>query len=740
MGGGVIGCSVAYHLAAMGERDVVLLERDRLTSGTTWHAAGLIVTFGSMSQTSTRLRQYTKDLYSRLETETGQSTGLAKVGFIEVAADADRLTEFRRVAAFNRHCGVDVHEISPGQVGELFPLARTDDVRAGFHVPDDGRANPVDVTMALARGARARGVRIVEGASVSSVDVERAGAGGARVRGVHAVLDGEARRIECEVVVNCAGIWARQLGEVNGVALPLQAAEHYYLITEAIDGVHPGLPVLEDPSTYGYIREETGGLLIGLFEGRAAPWSVSAVPQDFSFGSIPPDWDRIASYVEAAISRVPATSDAGLRSVFCGPESFTPDLAPLIGEVPEVRNYFVAAGMNSVGILTGGGIGRVLAQWIVAGEPDLDISAMDVARLQPFQATPSYRRMRTAETLPQVYACHYPDRSPASARGVRRSPVHDRLVAAGAVFRDLAGWEVANHYDPEDVTGDLAEARMTFARPDWFGPWAAEHCAAVDAVALFDLSHLTTFEIAGPDADTVRSHVAGWAGIRMGASEGSRCWVSVTTATARRIESRLRRALASGPLAGARAQVSDVTADRALFAVRGPRSADLMDRLASTGLVTAGLATAGPVTADRDLLVPARHAPEVHDQIVSAGRDLGLRHAGWKALGSLRLERLRRGEPGSVPEGTVAVLLDDPEPMMHGGEVVHRDGIDVGYVTSASYGHTLGGALGLVTPSHTGDTTEAWAATGTWTVDVAGSEYAATASVCRVGSGPSYAG
>ncbi|MFZ0160890.1 MAG: FAD-dependent oxidoreductase, partial [Kineosporiaceae bacterium] len=442
IGGGVIGTSVAYHLAAEGWTDVVLVERDRLTSGTTWHAAGLMVTFGSMSHTSTRLRQYTRDLYSRLEAETGQSTGFTPVGFIEVAAEPDRLEEYRRVSAFNRHCGIDVHELTPREVGELFPLARTDDLLAGFYVAEDGRANPVDVTMALARGARMRGARIVEGTPVVSVLVEAPGTARARVRGVRTGRGD----IECDVVVNCAGMWARQLGAANGIALPLQAAEHYYLITEKIDGVHPGLPVLEDPATYGYIREETGGLMVGLFEGRAAPWRVSGVPQDFSFGQITPDWDRMGPYVEAAMSRVPAALDAGISTFFCGPESFTPDLAPLFGEVPEVANYYVAAGLNSIGILTGGGLGRALAHWIVTGEPDLDITGMDVARLQPFQTTPSYRRDRTVETLGLVYACHYPNRSLTTARGAKRSPVHAQLAVAGAHFRDVSGWEGADWY------------------------------------------------------------------------------------------------------------------------------------------------------------------------------------------------------------------------------------------------------------------------------------------------------
>ena len=312
IGGGVSGCSLAYHLAKLGWTDVVLLERDKLTSGTTWHAAGLMVTFGSLSETSTRLRRYSRDLYARLEAETGLATGLKQCGFIELATEPGRLEEYRRVAAFNRYCGVDVHEISAGEVKELFPLARTDDVLAGFYVPDDGRVNPVDVTMSLARGARMRGATILENTAATGV-LTRRGA----VTGVRTTVGD----ISCEYVVNCAGMWARQLGELSGVNIPLQAAEHYYLITETMEGLDPTWPVIEDPANYGYYREEVGGLLIGLFEPVCAPWKVEGIPADSSFTTLQPDWDRMAPYVEAAMSRVPVSFDTGIRTFFCGPES-----------------------------------------------------------------------------------------------------------------------------------------------------------------------------------------------------------------------------------------------------------------------------------------------------------------------------------------------------------------------------------------------------------------------------------
>ena len=304
IGGGVIGASVAYHLGLMGERDVVVLERDRLTSGTTWHAAGLMTTFGSTSHTSTDLRLYSRDLYARLEAETGVSTGFRPVGLIEAAADPDRLHEYRRVAAFQQTRGLEVHEISPAEIAERFPFARVDDLLAGFLVPGDGRVNPVDLTMSLARGAKDRGIRIIEGVRVTDVRC---------ARGAVVGVETDQGFLECETVVNCAGMWARELGSRSGLVIPNQAAEHYYLITEPIEGVTPDLPIFEDPAAYGYYREEGGGLMVGLFEPDAAPWRVDGIPSDFSFGTLPPDWDRVGPALQTAMERVPVTLGAGIR-------------------------------------------------------------------------------------------------------------------------------------------------------------------------------------------------------------------------------------------------------------------------------------------------------------------------------------------------------------------------------------------------------------------------------------------
>ena len=663
VGGGVIGTSVAYHLAHLGWTDVVVLERDRLTSGTTWHAAGLMVTFGSTSQTSTEMRQYTRDLYARLEAETGLSTGLKQVGFIELAADAGRLEEYRRVAAFNRLCGVDVHEISPAEVGELFPLARTDDVLAGFYVAEDGRANPVDVTMSLARGARMKGVRIIEGTPVTGV-LRKGGV----VTGVR-TPEGD---IEAEFVVNCAGMWARQLGEAAGVNIPLQAAEHYYLITEPLDGVHAGLPVLEDPAAYGYFREEGGGLMLGLFESVCAPWQVDRVPEDFSFGQLPPDWDRMAPYLEKAMSRIPVSAEAGVRTFFCGPESFTPDLQPVFGEAPELRNYFVAAGLNSIGILTGGGIGRALAHWIVNGRPDVDVSAINIDRLHPYQRNPEYRASRTVEALGMVYATHYPGRSMHTARGAKLSPVHDRLVARRAYFRDVSGWEGADWYAPEGVEPAITE--LSWGRQNWFDHWAAEHHAARSGVIVMDMSFMSKFLVQGRDAGRELDRLSAntvdgesgvitytqWlndggtleADLTVTKLDDDRFWVVASDTAHRHVETWMRRHFGD-----AHASVTDVTDGYAQINIQGPRSRELLTAVTTQDMSNTAFGFRAAREIDLgfarvlciritylgelgyELYVPASQAIGVYDRLVAAGSTLGLRHAGLKALSSLRMEK-----------------------------------------------------------------------------------------------------
>ena len=589
IGGGVIGTSIAYHLAHLGVTDVLLLERDRLTSGTTWHAAGLMTCFGSTSETSTRLRLYSRDLYARLEQETGVATGFKRVGLIEAAADSDRLHEYRRVAAFQRHLGLEVEEIGPREMAELFPLARTDDLLAGFHVPGDGRVNPVDVTMSLARGARNLGVRVVEGVSVEQV-LTRACGLVEEVVGVRT----DAGDVECELVVNCAGMWARELAERNGVVVPNQAAEHYYLVTEPIEGMSADAPVFEDPASYGYYREEGGGMMVGLFEPTAAAWQVDGIPRDFSFGEIPPDWDRMGPFVERAIARVPIVETVGIRTFFCGPESFTPDLAPAVGEAPGIHGYFVCAGLNSVGILSAGGLGRVVAQWLADGRPDVDVTGFDVARFRDWQLNPRHRAERTAEILGTVYAAHTPGIELSSARGEFRSPVHDRLVAEGARLRDVSGWESAAWYAGR---GQVAQAEPGWGHQPWFANWAAEHRAVREAVGLMDMSFMAKFAVRGPDAGVVLDRLsAGAVNVQDGVITYTQ-WLGddggiLADLTVTRLASDDFLVVASDTAHGralallrqavgdAVATVDDVTTDLALLTVQGPHSRDTLAAVA----------------------------------------------------------------------------------------------------------------------------------------------------------------
>jgi 4-methylaminobutanoate oxidase (formaldehyde-forming) len=792
IGGGVIGCSVAYHLAGMGCRDVLLLERDRITSGTTWHAAGLMVTFGSTSETSTELRKYSRELYARLEAETGQATGLRACGFIEVAADADRLEEYRRVAAFNRCCGVDVHEISPREVGELFPLAKTDDLLAGFYVREDGRVNPVDVTMALAKGAKVAGARLLEGVPVLDVLHERG-----RVKGVRTAL-GE---VACEVVVNCAGMWARELGQRSGVVIPNQAAEHYYMITEPIAEVSPAWPVLEDPGAYGYYREEGGALMVGLFEPEAAAWALQGIPSNFSFGEIGPDWDRMAPFLERAMSRVPRIAGAGIRKFFCGPESFTPDLRPLVGEAPELANYFVAAGLNSIGILSGGGLGRVLAHWILCGAPDVDVTAINIDRVHPYQGNPEYRRARVVETLGLVYRCHYPTMSPQAARGAKRSPLHAQLAAAGAYFKDVSGWEGADWYAPPGVEPRVE--RLSWGRQNWFPYWAAEHRAVRENVGLIDMSFMSKFLVQGRDAARSlerlsANRVSGangriaytqWlneagrleADLTVTQLDDERYLVVAADTAHRHVQAWMKRHVAPE----AHAFVTDVTGAWAQLNVQGPRSRELLQTLTSVDLsnrafpfrtareIDIGYARVLAVRITYvgelgyELHIPAEQAVHVYERLVEAGRAFGLAHVGLKALASLRLEKGYRDyghdidntdnaweaglgfavaldkpggfigreaaaaqkAAGAPHRRLVQIQLLDPEPLMFHAEVVWRDGVRVGYLRSASYGHTLGGAVGLAMIEAGGPCEGAWIAAGRWEVEVNGRRWPAKASL-----------
>ena len=491
IGGGIVGCSVAYHLTKLGWRDVVLLERRELSCGTTWHAAGLVGQLRS-SHNLTRLARYGAVLYERLEAETGQATGFRRSGSISVARTAERLIELKRGASMARCFGVDIEVISPSEAGRLWPLMRTDDLAGAVWIPGDGRTNPIDTTLAMARGARQGGATILDNVTVIGIRRERGAATG---------VSTDHGDIACEVVVNCAGMWGRQVGQMAGVNVPLHASEHFYIVTEPM-GVARDLPVLRDTDGYIYVREEVGGLLMGGFEPVAKPWGMDGIPEDFKFSLLPEDWDHFRLLMEQACIRIPTLETAPVRRHVNGPESFTPDNRYMLGEAPELRNFFVAAGFNSVGIASAAGAGQALAEWIVGGEPSIDLWDVDIRRFMPFQGNARYLRERTREVVGLLYAMHWPFRQPETARNMRCSVLHDRLAASGAVFGVVAGWERANWFATDGVEPRYV---YTYGRQNWFPCAAAEHRAVRESVGLFDQTSLAKFLLPGPGR---RDHAA----------------------------------------------------------------------------------------------------------------------------------------------------------------------------------------------------------------------------------------
>ncbi|MBU3750088.1 MAG: FAD-dependent oxidoreductase [Mycobacterium sp.] len=758
VGGGVTGCSIAYHLAHLGWTDVVLLEQHELTAGTTWHAAGLITSAGMTDETALFLSRYSRDLYARLEQETGHSTGFNPVGHISLATNPRRLEALRRSSAWMHGFGVTEHEISARELQDMWPLLETSDVLAGFYVPDEGRADPVGVATSMAKGAKLLGAAVIEGVTVRGVETGRG-----RVTGVLT----DRGRIETEVVVNAAGMWARQLGARNGVTIPLQAAEHYYLITDTVPGMDHDLAVIEDPDRYGYYRPEGDGMLVGLFEPVGAPWSLDGVPEGFAFGTLPPDWDRVGPYLGRALERIPSLSEVGVRLFFCGPESFTPDVRPMLGPAPELDGYYVAAGMNSLGILSGGGVGTVLAHWIVEGVPPVDVTGYAIDRAAGHEASRRFRSERTVEQLGVLFGdAVWPTWKPGSARGVRRSVLHDRLVAAGGHFNASVGWEYAEWYDTD---GSHPATTLDYSRQASFDLVAGEHRAVREDVGVLDMSLMAKFLVQGPDAARVLDRLSvsvidrelgrlvytQWlypnggiaADLTITRLADEKFLVVTSDLIHRRVEPMVRRAARVGETV----VVTDITSGTTLLSVQGPKSRTLLSRLTDADLsneafpylsaqhIHVGYA---PVLAIRvtylgelgwEMHIPAEYAAGAFDDLMAAGADLGLRPVGLAAMSSLRLEKGYRDigvdidntdnpiEAGlgftvawDKPEGfigreallgftamgpprhrVVGLFVDDPGADLFGNEPVLVGGKWVGYLRAAAYGHTLGGPVGL---------------------------------------------
>ncbi len=791
IGGGVVGSSIAYHLVRLGIRDVLLLERKQLSSGTTWHAAGLV---GQLRATKnlTQLAKYSTELYAGLEAETGQATGFKQNGSLALAIHGERLEELRRGASMARVFGLAVEEITPSEIQKMHPLINVDDVVGGVFLPKDGQINPSDLTQALVKGARAGGARILENTAVTDILTANG-----KVTGVAV---GESQ-IKADIVVNCTGMWGRSVGAMTQTSIPLHACEHFYVVTEPFDGVTPDLPVLRDQDNFAYYKEDAGKILLGAFEPEAKPWGGSGIPEGFCFDELPNDMDHFMPVLERAMTRMPALQDVGIRTWFCGPESFTPDNRYHLGEVPEVSGLFVACGFNSIGIQSAGGVGKVMAEWIRDRHPPLDLWDVDIRRTMPFQNNGRYLSERVSESLGLLYAVHWPFYQYRTARGARKSPLHDRLVSVGACFGEAAGWERANWYSPGDPA---PQYEYSFGRQNWFEQSAAEHRATREGVALFEQSSFAKFQLAGRDAVGVLNQVCAnqvdvardrtvytqWLNERGGIEAdltvtrvGEDEFLIVTSATS---QMRDFHWLQGHIPADAHAHLTDVTSAYAVLSIMGPRARDLLASMTTADvsneafpfgaskLVEIGYAT---VRATRltyvgelgwELYISSEFAQGVYDEILKAGAVFDLRHAGYHALDSLRMEKayrhwghditdeetpveaglnfavawdkpggfigreslLRQREAGPR-QRLVQFKLTDPEKLLYHNEPIWRDGVIVGHLRSGSYGHTLGAAVGLgyVRDPSGGVVDAAYVADGRYAIEVACEQVPAAASL-----------
>lgn len=790
IGGGVSGCSVAYHLAKMGWTDVVLLERKQLTSGTTWHAAGLIGQLRG-SANMTRLAKYSADLYVKLAAETGVETGMRQVGSISVALTAARHEELLRQATVARIFDVDVQEISPLEAKAMYPHLEIGDVVGAVHLPLDGQCDPANIAMALAKGARMQGAQIFEHTKVVAVTKANG-----RVTGVDYIgADGEPGHIASDVVVNCGGMWGRDLAAQSGVTLPLHACEHFYLITEPISGLGH-LPVLRVPDECAYYKSDAGKMMVGAFEPKAKPWGMNGIREDFMFDTLPEDWDHFQPILEHAMNRLPLFQTAGIHTFFNGPESFTPDDRYYLGEAPELGGYWVAAGYNSVGIAGSGGAGMALAHWIVEGEAPFDLWEVDIRRAQPFQRNRSYLKERVSETLGLLYADHFPYRQMETSRGVRRSPLHAHLAARGAVFGEVAGWERANWFANQ---GQEASYQYSWKRQNWFDNQRAEHMAVREGVGLFDMTSFGKIRIEGRDACAFLNRLCG---NQMDVAQGRVVYTQMlnqkggieSDLTVTRLSETAYLAVVPGAtlqrdlawlrrhLGEAFVVITDVTAAESVLCVMGPKSRDLLQKVSPNDFgnvahpfgtmreieIGMGVARAHRVTyvgeLGWELYVSADQTCHVFEALEAAGGDLGLKLCGLHTLDSCRIEKgyrhfghditdedhvleaglgfavrqskpdfigreavLRKAEAG-LSRRMVQFRLKDPEPLLFHNEAVVRDGKIVGPVTSGNYGHFLGGAIGMGYVPCEGQS-EAEVLASQYEIEVAGVRHAAEASL-----------
>jgi heterotetrameric sarcosine oxidase gamma subunit len=755
VGGGIVGCSVAYHLGKMGLTDVLLLERGKLTCGSTWHAAGLVGQLRT-SANITQLLGYSITLYDQLEKETGLATGWKKNGGLRLACNEERWTEVKRQATTATSFGLEMHLLTPKEAQDLWPLMQVDDVVGAAFLPTDGQVSPTDITMSLAKGARNAGVTIREGVKVTGIEVEDG-----RLR---AVVTDEAR-VACDKVVICAGQWSRELGRIAGVNVPLVSVQHQYLITENIGGVTPNLPTLRDPDRLTYWKEEVGGLVMGGYEPNPKPWATEGLPQNFEFQLLEDDLDHFEPLLELAIGRVPAMQTAGIKEFINGPESFTPDGNFILGEAPEVSGVYVGAGFNAFGIAAGGGAGMVLAEWVAKGEPPYDLWPVDIRRFGRNHLDTSWVRTRTLEAYAKHYTMAWPFEEYRSGRPLRRSPLYDKLMTQGACFGEKLGWERPNWF-ADLAAGEKAEDRYSYERQNWFDAVGREHKAARERVAVFDQTSFAKFLLVGRDAEKALSWIAandvakppghlvytqmlnGRGGIECDLTVGklspTEYYIVTGTGFATHDFDWISRSIPEG----LDARLIDVTSSHAVLSVMGPRSRDVLQALTDNDMSNAAfpfgrlrrIALAGaPVLALRvtyvgelgwELHVPVEFAATVYDALMAAGQSHGIANAGYRAIESLRLEKGYRAwgadiGPDHSPlvaglawavklksnmpfQGREAIeaqaarplprllagFTADPAVILLGRETIYRDGKRVGWLTSGGYGYTVGRSIG----------------------------------------------
>ncbi len=755
IGGGIVGCSTAYHLGQLGWDETVVLERAKLTSGSTFHAAGLVGQLRSNANI-TQLLGYSVALYDRLEAETGQATGWKRNGGLRLACNQDRWTEVKRQATTAHSFGLEMQLLSPREAQALWPLMEVSDVVGAAFLPTDGQANPSDITQALAKGARAKGVRVFEDTPVTGIMVEQG-----RVAGVVTPRG----TVRAAVVVNCAGQWARELGRLAGVNVPLVSVQHQYMVTEAIKGVTPELPTLRDPDRLTYYKEEVGGLVMGGYEPNPIPWASEGIPEGFHFSLLDSDFDHFEPLMTQALARVPALETAGVKQLLNGPESFTPDGNFILGEAPELRGFYVGAGFNAFGIASGGGAGMALAEWIARGEPPYDLWPVDIRRFGRPHFDIDWVRKRTLELYGKHYTIAWPAEGHLSGRPCRRSPLYDRLEALGACFGEKLGWERPNWF-ADRAAGEAPEDVYGFGRPNWFEAVGREHKAARQAAVVFDQSSFAKFLLLGPDAaaalDWICANDVTKAPGRLtytqllNARGGIECDLTVARLAADRFYIVTGTGFATHDFdwiarnipAGLNAQLVDVTSGHAVLSLMGPRSREVLQGLTLADLSNAafpfatqqeiGIAGA-PVIALRvtyvgelgwELHVPCEYAVNLFEALMAAGAPLGLRPAGYRAIESLRLEKGYRAWGADIgPDHTpleaglgwavklktntpflgrealqaqaegpltkrLAGFTADPAVVLLGRETIYRDGQRVGWLSSGGYGYTLGKSVG----------------------------------------------